>query len=134
MLDIVGSRRSRTQFGAHNCQADNNQPREPSRQSTDLLQDRTPRSGVRTFTGDCRKADSGTITQMRDGFQSHAAALDRPFIALFEQEVATKRTTASSALSFPSVAAGTGRITIAPIASHIRSIRMSSGQIRTILG
>jgi hypothetical protein len=37
--------------------------------------------------GDCRKADGGIIAQWCDGFQSHvAAALDRPFVVLFEQD------------------------------------------------
>src|SRR6516165_5468726 len=37
--------------------------------------------------GDCRKANGGIIAQWCDGFQSHvAAALDRPFVVLFEQD------------------------------------------------
>ena len=37
--------------------------------------------------GDCRKAHGGIIAQRCDGFQGHvAAALDGPFIVLFEED------------------------------------------------
>jgi hypothetical protein len=45
------------------------------------------RHGPDRSAGDCRKADGGIMVQRRDGFQAHvAAALDGPFIVLFEQQ------------------------------------------------